>query len=170
MVVLSEREPNKLVTVRNSSPIALGLGKGENMLASDIPALLPYTREVVIVEENHVATISDTTVNIVDSDGRPVPVKPITIDWDTAAAERGGYEHFMLKEIHEQPEVLRNAMAGRIDEENQIRFEQVFNEHVWNEIDRVNIIACGTAFHAGLMGKYLFESLLRLPTNVRSLE
>jgi glucosamine--fructose-6-phosphate aminotransferase (isomerizing) len=166
LVVLSKKEPNKLVTVRNSSPIVLGLGEGENLLASDIPALLPYTREVVVVEENHVATITDKEVHIVDSDGRPVPVKPMTIEWDTAAAERGGFEHFMLKEIHEQPEVLRNAMAGRIDEKNQIRFEQVFNEHVWNEIDRVNIIACGTAFHAGLMGKYLFEKLLRLPTDV----
>jgi glucosamine--fructose-6-phosphate aminotransferase (isomerizing) len=166
LVVLSKKEPNKLVTVRNSSPIVLGLGEGENLLASDIPALLPYTRDVVIVEENHVATITDKDVKIVDSDGRAVPIQPMKVDWDTAAAERGGYEHFMLKEIHEQPEVIRNAMAGRIDEENRIRFEQVFNDHVWNEIDRVNIIACGTAFHAGLMGKYLFEKILRLPTDV----
>ena len=88
------------------------------------------------------------------------------VDWDTAAAERGGYEHFMLKEIHEQPEVLSQCLAGRIDDNNRIRFEQIFNEHVWNEIDRVNIIACGTAYHAGLMGKHLFEKLLRLPTDV----
>jgi glucosamine--fructose-6-phosphate aminotransferase (isomerizing) len=166
LVVMSKKEPNKLVTVRNSSPIVLGLGVGENMLASDIPALLPYTREIVIVEENHIAVLTDKEVFIMDGDARPVPVKPITIDWDMAAAERGGYEHFMLKEIHEQPEVMRNALAGRIDEKNQIRFEQIFGEHVWNEIDRVNIIACGTAFHAGLMGKYLFEKLLRLPTDV----
>ena len=166
LVVMAKNEPNKLVTVRNSSPIVLGLGKDENLLASDIPALLPYTRDIVVVEENHVATITDRSVSIVDADGRHVPVKPITVEWDLDAAERGGYEHFMLKEIHEQPDVFRNALAGRIDEKNQIRFEQIFGEHVWNEIDRVNIIACGTAFHAGLMGKYLFEKLLRLPTDV----
>ncbi|HEY3782196.1 MAG TPA: glutamine--fructose-6-phosphate transaminase (isomerizing) [Fimbriimonadaceae bacterium] len=166
LVVMSKKEPNKLVTVRNASPIVLGMGEGENMLASDIPALLPYTRQVVIVEENHIATLTDTEVHIMDGDGRPVPVKPITIEWDMAAAERGGYDHFMLKEIHEQPDVMRQALAGRIDEKNNIRFEQIFGEHVWNEIDRVNIIACGTAFHAGLMGKYLFEKLLRLPTDV----
>lgn len=166
LVVMSKKEPNKLVTVRNSSPIVLGLGEGENLLASDIPALLPYTREIIVVEEDHVAVLTDSQVTIMDADGRPVPLKPMTIEWDMAAAERGGYEHFMLKEIHEQPDVIRQALAGRIDEKNHIRFEQIFGEHVWNEIDRVNIIACGTAFHAGLMGKYLFEKLLRLPTDV----
>jgi glucosamine--fructose-6-phosphate aminotransferase (isomerizing) len=166
LVVMSKKEPNKLVTVRNSSPIVLGLGEGENMLASDIPALLPYTREIVVVEENEIAVLSDKEVFIIDGDGRRVPVKATTIEWDMAAAERGGYEHFMLKEIHEQPEVIRQALAGRIDEKNNIRFEQIFGEHVWNEIDRVNIIACGTAYHAGLMGKFLFEKLLRLPTDV----
>jgi glutamine---fructose-6-phosphate transaminase (isomerizing) len=90
----------------------------------------------------------------------------MTIDWDMAAAERGGYAHFMLKEIHEQPDVMRQALTGRIDEHNEIRFDGIFSEHVWHEIDRVNIIACGTAYHAGLMGKHLFEKLLRLPTDV----
>src|SRR5437868_5597261 len=134
LVVMSKREPNKLVTVRNSSPIVLGIGEGENMLASDIPALLPYTRQIVVVEENNVAVLTDKHVFIIDPDARPVPLKPMTIDWDTAAAERGGYEHFMLKEIHEQPDVFRNAIAGRIDEKNRIRFEQVFGDHVWTQI------------------------------------
>ena len=136
------------------------------MLASDIPALLPYTREVIILEENTCALLTREAIKIFDTDGRELPVKVEHIDWDVAAAERGGYEHFLLKEIHEQPEVLRQCMAGRIDEHDRIRFESIFSEHVWNEIDRVNIIACGTAFHAGLMGKHLFEKLLRLPTDV----
>lgn len=166
MVVISKAEPNRIVCIRNASPLVIGLGKGENLLASDIPALLPYTREVVILEENTMAILSDGEVRITDIDGRELPVKPMHIDWDLDVAERGGYEHFMLKEIYEQPSVIRNALAGRMDEKGRVRLEQVFGEHVWTEIDRVNIIACGTAYHAGLMGKHLFEKLLRLPTDV----
>jgi glutamine---fructose-6-phosphate transaminase (isomerizing) len=166
LVVLSRKEPDKIVAARNASPLIFGLGEHENMLASDIPALLPYTREVVILEENTIGTMTKERVWLMDLDGRELPLKPMHIDWDIAAAERGGYEHFMLKEIHEQPQVMRQAIAGRIDEKKRVRFEEIFNEHVWNEIDRVNIIACGTAYNAGLMGKHLFEKLLRLPTDV----
>ena len=166
LVVLSQVEGGKIVAARNASPLVLGIGVGENLLASDIPALLPYTREVVILEEDSIATLEENQVTIMDLDGRPKPLKPIHIEWDIAAAERGGYDHFMLKEIHEQPEVLRQCLAGRVDEQHQVRLEQVFSEHVWTEIDRVNIIACGTAYNAGLMGKHLFEKLLRLPTDV----
>lgn len=166
LVVYAKDEPNKLVATRNASPLILGIGENENMLASDIPALLPYTRNVVILEEGHIAVLSDTTARIMDGDGRDIPFTPIHIEWDVAAAERGGYEHFMLKEIHEQPDVIRQTLAGRIDERNRIRFDQIFSDHVWLEVDRVNIIACGTAYHAGLMGKYLFEKLLRLPCDV----
>jgi glucosamine--fructose-6-phosphate aminotransferase (isomerizing) len=166
MVVLSKEEPGKIVAARNASPLILGIGVDENMLASDIPALLPYTREVIILEENTIATLQRHSVEIMDLDGREVSAKPTHIDWDIASAERGGYEHFMLKEIHEQPQVLRQCLAGRVDDKYRVRLEQVFSEHVWTEIDRVNIIACGTAYHAGLMGKHLFEKLLRLPTDV----
>lgn len=166
LVVMSKREKEKIVAVRNASPLVLGIGKGEHMLASDIPALLPYTRDIVVMEENTVATITPEGLSLMDLDGRELPVESIHIEWDIAAAERGGYEHFMLKEIHEQPEVIRQCLAGRIDEKQRIRFEQIFSEHVWTEIDRVNIIACGTAYHAGLMGKHLFETVLRLPTDV----
>jgi glucosamine--fructose-6-phosphate aminotransferase (isomerizing) len=166
LVVMSRREPGKLVATRNASPLILGLGVGENMLASDIPALLPYTREVIVLDEGVIAVLTDHQVRIVDGDARDVLMKPFTVEWDLAASERGGYEHFMLKEIHEQPDVIRQTLAGRIDEKNKIRFDQIFGEHVWHEIDRVNIIACGTAYHAGLMGKHLFEKLLRLPCDV----
>jgi glucosamine--fructose-6-phosphate aminotransferase (isomerizing) len=166
LVVQSSREPGKLVAVRSASPLVLGLGQGENMLASDIPALLPYTREVVILEEGTVAAITVDGVRLVDRDGRDVTVTPTHIAWDIAAAERGGYEHFMLKEIMEQPEVIRNSLAGRVGDDQKVHLEGLFSNHVWTEIDRVNIIACGTAYHAGLMGKHLFEKLLRLPTDV----
>ncbi len=166
LVVMSKDDREHFVATRNASPLVLGLGDGENFLASDIPALLPYTREVVILEEDQFAVLSKGTMQVVDAEGKVLPLQPTHIDWDLAAAERGGYAHFMLKEIHEQPEVIQQCLAGRIDEKNAIRFENIFNEHVWTEIDRVNIIACGTAYHAGLMGKAMFERLLRLPTDV----
>lgn len=166
LVIMSKREPGKLVAVRNSSPLVLGLGKGENFLASDIPALLPYTREVVILEEDEIGVITKDHVKVLNPDGHEQRIKPMHVDWDIASAERGGYEHFFQKEMHEQPQVIRQCLAGRVDEKNRIRLEQVFSEHVWTEIDRVNIIACGTAYHAGLMGKHLFEKVLRLPTDV----
>jgi glucosamine--fructose-6-phosphate aminotransferase (isomerizing) len=166
LVVISKKEPQKIVAARNASPLVIGFGEGENMLASDIPALLPYTREVTVLEENTIAVLTKDAVRLMDADGRDLPIQKMHVDWDMAAAERGGYEHFMLKEIHEQPEVIQQCLAGRIDDKNRIRFEQIFSEHVWNEIDRVNIIACGTAYHAGLMGKWMFEKLLRLPTDV----
>jgi glutamine---fructose-6-phosphate transaminase (isomerizing) len=166
LVAISQKEPGKIVAARNASPLVLGVGEQENLLASDIPALLPYTRDVVVMEENTVASLTRDEIRLTDLDGRELPVKPMHIDWDLQAAEKGGYEHFMLKEIHEQPDVIRAALAGRIDEKGRVRLSQVFSEHVWNEIDRINIIACGTAYHAGLMGKHLFEKLLRLPTDV----
>jgi glucosamine--fructose-6-phosphate aminotransferase (isomerizing) len=166
LVIISKTEPGKLIAVRNFSPLVLGLGEGENLLASDIPALLPYTREVVIVEENEIAVITKDYVKLFNMDGHELRVKPMHVDWDIDSAEKGGHEHFMIKEILEQPQVIRQCLAGRIDEKNHIRLEQVFSEHVWTEIDRVNIIACGTAYHAGLMGKHLFEKILRLPTDV----
>ncbi len=166
LVVMSVTEPGKIVCVRNSSPLVLGIGIGENMLASDIPALLPYTREVVIMEENQIAILTKERIRLIDGDGKELPIVPMHIDWDVDAAERGGYEHFMRKEIHEQPQVMRQVAAGRIDEKGKVRLDGIFGDHVWTEIDRVNIIACGTAYHAGLMGKHLFESALRLPTDV----
>ncbi|MBI1334559.1 MAG: glutamine--fructose-6-phosphate transaminase (isomerizing) [Armatimonadetes bacterium] len=166
LVVMSQSEPEKIVCVRNSSPLVLGIGEGENMLASDIPALLPYTREVIVMEENMIAVLTKDKIRLIDSDGKDLPLQPMHVDWDVASAERGGYEHFMLKEIHEQPQVMRQVTAGRIDEKLRVRLEGIFGDHVWTEIDRVNIIACGTAYHAGLMGKHLFESALRLPTDV----
>lgn len=166
LVVVSKRESGKIVAVRNASPLVIGIGEGENLLASDIPALLPYTRKVVVLEEDTIAILEREKVRLMDGDGRELPIKIQYIEWDITAAERGGYEHFLLKEIHEQPDVIRQCLTGRIDDQEGIRFENIFSEHVWNEIDRVNIIACGTAYHAGLMGKHLFEKLLRLPTDV----
>jgi glucosamine--fructose-6-phosphate aminotransferase (isomerizing) len=166
MVVISREEPGKIVAARNASPLVLGLGQSENFLASDIPALLPYTREVVVLEDDRIAVLTEHAVRILDLEGHEQPVTVLHVDWDIASAEKGGYEHFMLKEIYDQPDVIRQCLAGRIDDNNRIRLEQVFSDHVWNEIERVIILGCGTAYHAGLMGKHLLEGLLRLPTDV----
>ena len=121
LVIISQSEPGKIVCVRNASPLVLGLGNGENMLASDIPALLPYTREVIVMEENSLAVLTKDTLDLYDAEGRVLPVEPMHIDWDISSAERGGYDHFMLKEINEQPTVMRQAIAGRIDEKGAVR-------------------------------------------------
>lgn len=166
LVVVSKREPEKIVCARNASPLVIGLGDGETMLASDIPALLPYTRDVIILEDDRIAVLVPDGVRVLDLEGRSMPVTPMHVDWDVEAAEKGGYEHFMLKEIHEQPDVIRQCLAGRVDEKGRARLDHVFGQSVWNSTDRIVIVACGTSYHAGLMGKYLFEKLLRLPTDV----
>lgn len=166
LVVVSRNEPNKIVAARNASPLIIGLGEGENMLASDIPALLPYTRQVLVLEDDRIAVITDQAVTVMDLEGKVVHPEPMHVTWDVAAAEKGGYEHFMLKEIHEQPEVIRQALLGRVDENGQVQFDKIFSEHVWHQIERVCVIACGTAYHAGLMAKHVFEKLLRIPTDV----
>ena len=165
-VVASADEPGKIVAVRAASPLIVGLGEGETFLASDIPALLPYTRNVVVLESGQVAVLTTGGLAVTDVNGSVMEAKPFVADWDVAAAEKGGYEHFMLKEIHEQPEVVHQCLAGRLSKEDRVTLEQVFSEHVFQDIDRVNIIACGTAYHAGLMAKFFFERILRLPTDV----
>jgi glucosamine--fructose-6-phosphate aminotransferase (isomerizing) len=164
-VVISRREPEKIVCSRNASPLILGFGENENFLASDIPALLPYTRKVAILENDMVALVTSDSITVQTVEGRPVELAPFEVDWDVKSAEKGGYSHFMLKEIHEQPDVVRQCLAGRLGQE-AFELQGLFNDHVWHDIDRVNIIACGTAYHAGLMGKTLFEKMLRLPTDV----
>ncbi|MFN3962881.1 MAG: glutamine--fructose-6-phosphate transaminase (isomerizing) [Fimbriimonadaceae bacterium] len=165
-VVLSAREPGTIVCARNASPLVLGFGEGENLLASDVPALIPWTRKVWTMPDDTVAVLTKDAIRVTDVNGRPVEAEPEEVTWDVAAAEKGGYEHFMIKEIHEQPLVARQCLAGRLTDDNRVALDGVFSDHVWQEIDRVNIIGCGTAYHAGLMGKHLFERMLRLPTDV----
>ncbi|MCG9896108.1 MAG: glutamine--fructose-6-phosphate transaminase (isomerizing) [Fimbriimonadaceae bacterium] len=164
-VAISTEEPGRLVAARSASPLVAGLGEGENMVASDIPALLPYTRRVVILENDRIVSLTRDEFRVTDFNGHPKEYEETLIDWDVEAAEKGGYEHFMIKEIHEQPDVIHRCLAGRIGDDLRVKIEGAFSDSVWQEIDRVNIIACGTAFHAGLMGKRFFEDLLRLPTD-----
>jgi glucosamine--fructose-6-phosphate aminotransferase (isomerizing) len=167
MVVMSRREPRTIVAVRKISPLVVGLGEGETFLASDIPAVLHHTRDFLIIEDDELVVVTEDGAIIETIAGDPVDRQPIHISWDAAQAEKGGYEHFMLKEIHEQPAVITETLGGRLDEAGSVWLEGVgFDDDYAASIDRVWITACGTAYHAGLIGQEIFRRVLRLPTNV----
>ncbi|MDR5694311.1 MAG: glutamine--fructose-6-phosphate transaminase (isomerizing) [Armatimonadota bacterium] len=164
IVVLSSHEPDKLIACRQISPLIVGLGDGETWLASDIPALLPYTRKVMVIEDGEMATITRDGVRITTLNGEVVEKTPIHVTWDAEMAERGGYPHFMLKEIHEQPRALQETLMGRLDHAGQISLDGVSLPDIFVErLEKVWLVACGTAYHAGLVGKWLLEHLSRIP-------
>ncbi len=168
VVVASLDEPDVLVTARSGPPIVLGIGEGENFVASDPTAILPWTRKVIFLEDGDVARVDSRSIRIVDRDGNEVdrPVK--TVDWDVVAAEKGGYRHFMAKEIHEQPVAVAESMGGKVSlETGELEFEDDFlsPERV-GRADRVLLLACGTSWHASLVGKFLIERMARIPVEV----
>ena len=167
LVVMTRREPGKIVAVRKISPLIVGLGDGETFLASDIPAVLHRTREFLIIEDGEMVTVTKDGAVIETIEGEPVAREALHIDWDAEQAEKGGFEHFMLKEIHEQPAVVTETLAGRLDENGLVWLEDVkFDDSFAREFDELWITACGTAYHAGLVGKEIFRRLLRIPTFV----
>ena len=168
IVVMSSREPGCLIAAKNATPVVLGIGERENFVASDIPALLDYTREVVFLEDGELARVTSDTVEIFTFSGQPVTRVPRHVSWDPVTAQKGGYKHFLLKEIHEQPQAIIDTMRGRIAQE---RGWVVLPEldAIWERLgraERAAIVACGTAWHAGLVGKFVMERLARLPTEV----
>jgi glucosamine--fructose-6-phosphate aminotransferase (isomerizing) len=168
IVAVSDEHPNKLVVARKASPLIIGIGQGENYVASDIPAVLPYTREIYILEDGEMALLTAEKVEITDFSGETVEKKPFHVQWDLEAAEKGGFEDFMLKEIHEQPRAIRDTLAGKIDRnEMKVRLPGVtLSDAFIKNLAKIHIVACGTAYHAGLVGKYLFEKLVRVPAEV----
>lgn len=163
--VLTEYEPDKLVAVRQASPLIIGLGEGENFIGSDIPALLEYTRNVYILNDGEMAVLTRDAVELMTIEGNHISREMITVDWDAITAEKGGYEHFMLKEIHEQPKAYRDTMRGRINAEgNKVILPELnmTDEQIKN-IRNIQIVACGTAYNAGLVGRSLIETLVRIP-------
>jgi len=161
--VLAEREPEKLVAVRMHSPLIIGLGEGENFIASDIPAILEYTRNVYILEDGEMAILTKDEVALTDLDGNLIRRDSTKVEWDLQRAEKGGFDHFMLKEIFEQPRAYRDTMSPRIDGDRVVLPEIGMSAEDIQSIRRVHIVACGTAYHAGLVGKRVIESLTRLP-------
>ncbi len=170
IVVISSREPDKIVAARigNAGGVVIGLGQDENFIASDIPAILEYTRQMVFLESRQMAVVSKTDVAIYSLDGKEIHPQVHTITWDAAAAEKGEYRHFMQKEIHEQVRSITDTLAGRIDfEHSRIRLPELnLSAEFAQQIQKIVIIACGTASHAGMVGKTLIERIARLPVEV----
>lgn len=168
LVMMSVYEPNKLICTKKDSPMVIGLGEGENFIASDIPALLAYTRKNYILNDGEFAVVTPEKVWVEDANGVPISKKVFEVDWDAEAAEKGGYEHFMLKEIYEQPKALSATMRTRITKDDSaIDFKELdWSKADLENINKIFIVACGTAYHAGMVGKYYIEQLSRIPVEV----
>ncbi len=164
--VIAGKEPDKLIGARCGSPLIVGVGKNENFLASDVPAVLEYTKEIIFLEENEIAVLTQGSLKITDLKGKELSKEPVRISWDIEQAQKHGYRHFMLKEINEQPEIIASLLNRRI-KNNQIIFEeQHISEDKLKQIKNIFIVACGTAYHAGLVAKYVLESVCNIPVSI----
>jgi glutamine---fructose-6-phosphate transaminase (isomerizing) len=167
LVAVSAGEPEHVVAAKVSSPLVVGLGDGETLLASDIPAVLERTRTVIPVEEGWIVDARADGVTIVDFEGAPVSAQPIRVDWDVAQAQKSGFDDFMLKEIHEQPAAIRDTLVGRIDDAGRLALDELrIGDELFRDVHKVFVVACGTAFHAGLVAKYAIEHWTRLPVEI----
>ncbi|MCS6965069.1 glutamine--fructose-6-phosphate transaminase (isomerizing) [Thermoflexus sp.] len=170
IVALSADHPDRLLAARigNAGGVVIGLGEGETFVASDIPAILEHTRRVLFLENRQMAVVRRDAVQVMTLDGHPVTLPVHVIPWDPVAAERGPYRHFMHKEIHEQPRAVTDTLRGRVDfERGRVLLEEIpLTAPEARQIERLVIVACGTSYYAGLVGKFYFESLARIPTEV----
>jgi len=164
VAAMSASEPGKVVAARYQSPLVVGLGEGENFLASAVQALLGDTRRFLFVENGEIVVLTDSSVELLTLSGEPVERETFEVDWTGEAIELGGYEDFMLKEIYEQPTALQATLAGRLDAEGAVDLSELSLD--LSGVDRVVVVACGTAFHAGLLAKHAIERLARLPVEV----
>ena len=169
--VLCKDYPDRIIAARKESPLVVGIGKGENFIASDVPALLEHTRDVYYLGERELAVLYTDHVDLFNFEGEKIIKEPSHVEWDIDAAEKGGYEHFMIKEIHEQPKGLTDTMRPRIVKDGSgkptdVYFEENKMDDAWKKASRVVITACGTAYHAGVVAKYAFEKIARMKVDV----
>lgn len=168
LAVMCKDEPEKLIAVRKDSPLIIGVGEKENFIASDIPAVLKYTRNIYLLDDDEISVITKDSIDIFDESGKKVGKQVLKVNWDAAGAEKSGYEHFMLKEIHEQPKALRDTIRGRLDvEKREIKLDDItITKEDLDSINKIYIVACGTAFYAGNVGKNIIEKYARIPVEV----
>ena len=162
IVVICADEPDKIIAAKKASPMIVGLGDGENYLASDIPAIIGKTKKVYIIEDDEFVVIKSDSVEITDFTGNPVKKEIFEVTWNVESAEKAGYEHFMLKEIHEQPTALRETLRGNI-KDNMIDLSELKIDDIFIGVEKIYIVACGTAYHAGLVGRNIIEKLAQIP-------
>ena len=166
--IICADEPDKIICTKKENPLVIGLGKGENFVASDIPAIINYTRDTYILSDGELAIVTRDNVSVFDREGNAIDKEVFHVSWNAEAAEKGGYEHFMLKEIHDQPKAVRDTFGTHISEDGKT---VIFDELNWTADDvaafnKILIVACGTAYHAGLVTKQYIENLARIPVNV----
>lgn len=163
--VICKNESEKLVAVRKQSPLIVGIGEGENFIASDIPAVLSKTRDIYLLDDGEMAVLTRNSIDLYNADGEKIEKEVYKVTFSENAAQKGGYEHFMLKEIHEQPRAIQDTLRGRLTDGEPIKFDD-FNADLAKKFDKIYMVACGTAYHAGLVGKTAIERLAKIPVSV----
>jgi glucosamine--fructose-6-phosphate aminotransferase (isomerizing) len=168
LAIIDQEEPDRIFAAKQESPMVIGVGDGQYFLASDVTAFLKYTNRAIFLEDGDMVVLSKDGIKLMDFDGYPVSREVQTIEWNLDSAEKAGYEHFMLKEIHEQPQSLKAAIAGRLNElaGDVILKGVTLTEEEVRDLERIIIIACGTSYHAGILGKYAIEALTHIPVNI----
>ena len=170
LCIIHQDLPNTIIATRRNAPLLIGLGEGENFAASDVPAIIEYTKKAVYLDDNQLAVLTPNSVEIFDKDNNPVAVKAEMLPWEPIALSKMGYKHFMLKEINEQPDVMRNFLSGKLHSASEpIKLDEVkLDKAKLKDLNRIQVVACGTSLHAAMVGKYIIEELCEIPVDVEA--